>query len=192
MIELFPIEFWIAVLFFISFFLIIFLLVMVRKMNRLRSSEPAVVAHDDVDDDADMAKSSAGEIIEILEPLMEEARKTANRFDKQIKEKKRLLKELNDALDTRIININILLSRADNLQKQMEEKQKQAVAASPVQIPVTTHPQNVMDQQKQIIQMYHQKLDADAIAERLSVPKGEVQLVIELKKKFLEMEKNTQ
>ena len=48
----------------------------------------------------------------------------------------------------------------------------------------------VIDQQNQIIEMYYQNFDIDTIAQRLSIPKGEVQLVIDLKKKFVAMEKN--
>ena len=44
-------------------------------------------------------------------------------------------------------------------------------------------------QQNKIIDLYYQREDVDAIAEKLSIPKGEVQLVIDLKEKFIAMEK---
>ena len=48
----------------------------------------------------------------------------------------------------------------------------------------------VFDQQNQIIDMYNQNFDVDSISKKLSIPKGEVLLVVDLKKKFVAMEKN--
>ncbi len=90
---------------------------------------------------------------------------------------------MNDALDSRIISINLLLSRADALQKKLEERKNQ--------YNLDSSPNAVLDQQNQIIAMYNQNFDIDSIAQKLSIPKGEVQLVIDLKKKFVEMEKNS-
>ncbi|MBU1340099.1 MAG: hypothetical protein KKE44_00390 [Proteobacteria bacterium] len=192
MIELFSIEFWIAILFLINFFLVIFLFFLVKKMNRLNFAEPVQPQLDDKKEDAKQASRSAADIIEMLEPLVKESRKAAISFDEQIKEKKRLLKGLNDALDSRIISINLLLSRADALQKKLEQRQKQADQSVPLpDFSVLKFSSNVvLDQQNQIIELYNQGFDMNAIAQRLSIPKGEVQLVIDLKKKFIAMEKN--
>jgi hypothetical protein len=132
-------------------------------------------------------------IVKMLEPLVEESRRTAIRFDEQIKEKKRLIRELNDALDSRIISINLLLSRSDALQKRLEERQNRVNLSSfPAGTPdLNTSSFAVLDQQNQIIELFQRDVGVDAIAQRLSVPKGEVQLVIDLKKKFLAMEKNS-
>jgi hypothetical protein len=143
--------------------------------------------------DKEQAAGSALTIVKMLEPLVEESRRTAIRFDEQIKEKKRLIRELNDALDSRIISINLLLSRSDALQKRLEERQNRVSSSS---FPMGTPPLNasstaVLDQQNQIIELFQQDFGVDAISQRLSVPKGEVQLVIDLKKKFLAMEKNS-
>lgn len=195
MMELFSIELMIAVLFFISFFLMIVVFVLVKKMNRFRAvntpapSATPSVSWEDEDKDASIAKGTASDIIQMLEPLMQEAHKTAIRFDEQIKEKKRLLKELNDALDTRIININLLLSRAETLHKKLEEKPKQpSQMPAAAKAPLYPSSQSVVDQQNEIIALYNNQTDIDSIAQQLSIPKGEVQLVIDLKKKFLEME----
>lgn len=193
MMELFSIEFWIAILFFINFFLVIFLFVLVKKINRLRLGEPDQAIRKEGREDAKYASGSASEIIEMLEPLVEESRKAAISFDQQVIEKKRLLKGLNDALDSRIISINLLLSRADALQKKLEERQ--AMADQTVSLPRESHfnPSSsaAFSQQNQILEMYNQNFDIDTIAQRLAVPKGEVQLVIDLKKKFIAMEKNS-
>ena len=193
MMELFSIQFWIVILFFINFFLAIFIFVLMKKINRLKLAEPEQAFYGKGQDDVEFASGSASEIIEMLEPLVEESRKAAISFNKQIKEKKRLLKGLNDALDSRIININLLLSRADALQKKLEEKQ--AMAGQTFSQSRESHfnpsPGVVFNQQNQILEMYDQNFDIDAIAQRLAVPKGEVQLVIDLKKKFIAMEKNS-
>ena len=193
MMELFSIQFWIIILFFINFFLAIFIFVLMKKINRLKLAEPEQAFYGKGQDDVEFASGSASEIIEMLEPLVEESRKAAISFNKQIKEKKRLLKGLNDALDSRIININLLLSRADALQKKLEEKQ--AMAGQTFSQSRESHfnpsPGVVFNQQNQILEMYDQNFDIDAIAQRLAVPKGEVQLVIDLKKKFIAMEKNS-
>lgn len=193
MIASFPIEFWIAVLFFINFFLVIFTFFLVRKINRInnRESVPPPIDSEDAEK-SEYASASASKIISMLEPLVEESQKAAISFDKQVKEKKRLLKELNDALDSRVISINLLLSRADALQKKIQAEHKEAMES--FALPVTNNllpPSNpVLDQQNQIIKMYLNKTDIDTIARQLSIPKGEVQLVIDLKKKFLAMEKD--
>jgi len=134
------------------------------------------------------ASESASNIIEMLEPLVKESRKTAISFDKQIKEKRRLIKELNEALDSRIISINLLLSRADTLQKKLETKQSQPQNQQMLQASSIA----VFDQQNQILEMYNQNYDINSIAQQLSIPKGEVQLVVDLKKRFVAMEQNSQ
>ncbi len=194
-------EFWIILLFFITISLLFFLMVVLRKMNRLNAVVLRISREQgetDIDPsgskDAKQAKQSARDIIDMLHPLVEESRETALRFDEQVTEKKRLLKELNDALDSRVISINLLLSRADALQKKLEKNQEVLMtASSQAALPIAPfHQDPVLDQQNQIIALYQKKIDLDTIARRLSIPKGEVKLVIDLKKKFLEMEKQHQ
>ena len=183
MIELFSIEFWIATLFLINFIFIIFLFLLVKKVNQLNSGDLSHGRGDENQEGIGHVSRSAVDIIEISEPLVKESKKVALTFDEQIKEKKRLIKELNDALDSRIISINLLLSRADALQKKMEEKQDRSRFQS-------SSTSTVFDQQNQIIDMYNQNFDVDSIAQKLSIPKGEVLLVIDLKKKFVALEKS--
>jgi hypothetical protein len=161
-------------------------------MNRLRSTLQVQNFEDRRVEDSEYASDTTKDIIGMLEPLVKESRKTAIRFDGQIKEKKRLLKELNDALDSRIISINLLLSRADALQKKIEEKQNAAgrPALLPNDLNLKSFSNDILNEQHQIIEMHNQDVDINTIAQKLSIPKGEVQLVIDLKNKFVEMEKN--
>ncbi len=192
MIELFSIEFWIAILFTINFFLVMVVFLLVKRINQFnlgRSPQIQVDSSTD-DDDGEAVSQSASDIIALLEPLVRESRKAAISFDTQIKEKKRLLKGLNDALDSRIISINLLLSRADAMQQKMEKKQMVMNQPMPASNPtyLNTSSDIMINQQSQIIELHSNQYDVDTIAEKLSIPKGEVQLVIDLKKKFMAME----
>jgi hypothetical protein len=206
MMDFFSIELWIAVLFMVNFVLVLFLFAVLKRVNHMDRIRPAqggenegLQGHEGLHDpdgglvDKEQAAGSALTIVKMLEPLVEESRRTAIRFDEQIKEKKRLIRELNDALDSRIISINLLLSRSDALQKRLEERQNRVNLSSfPAGTPdLNTSSFAVLDQQNQIIELFQRDVGVDAIAQRLSVPKGEVQLVIDLKKKFLAMEKNS-
>jgi hypothetical protein len=190
MIELFSIEFWIAILFTINFFLAMVVFLLVKRINRLNLTGSSNIEVDSSSEDSETASKSAGDIIELLEPLVRESRKAAISFDNQIKEKKQLLKGLNDALDSRIISINLLLSRADAMQQKLEKKQM--MINQPLPATNTSNfnaSSNVMiNQQSQILELHDSDFDTDAIAKKLSIPKGEVQLVIDLKKKIMEME----
>jgi hypothetical protein len=198
MIEIFSNEFWITILFFISFFLIFFIFLLMKKINNLNLTALDQNFHsekfeNDEQYDSKKASGSALEIIGMLEPLVKESRKAAISFDKQVKEKKRLLKELASTLDTRLISINLLLSRADAFQKKIEERQALVNNDSPLLFTSIQKPSEntIVDQQNEIIELYNQNFDSDSIAQRLSIPKGEVQLVIDLKKKFVAMEENS-
>jgi hypothetical protein len=194
MIRLFSVEFWMAVLFFVNFSLVLFIFMFIRKVNRFFSEQALHSFHEERPEEDDPVRDAASDIMDRLEPLVKDSRDAAILFDEQIKDKKRLLKGLNDALDSRIININLLLSRADAMQKKLEERQ-----AESSRIFSTLSKEGAADvssgalanQQDQILKMYHQKYDIDTIAQELSIPRGEVQLVVDLKKKFLEMEKNS-
>ncbi len=183
-------EFLIAVLFIIDAFLVFLLLLFVKRVNQRVNQMNLGNGNAPPDlPEENMAFESAREILDMLEPLVMESKKAALSFDDQIREKRKLSKDLNDALDTRIISINLLLSRADALQKKLEDRQR-TLQHEPVLKTVHSpfRESNVVDQQNQIIDLYYQKADVDSIAQRLSLPKGEVQLVIDLKEKFIAME----
>ena len=195
MIRLFSVEFWMAVLFFINFSLVLFIFMFIRRINRFFVEQALQPFHGEGgQEEDDPVRDAASDIMGMLEPLVKDSRDAAILFEEQIKDKKRLLKGLNDALDSRIININLLLSRADAMQKKLEERQAESgrIFAAPSKEGVAdVSAGSLTNQQDQILKMYHQKYDIGAIAQELSIPRGEVQLVVDLKKKFLEMEKNS-
>ena len=192
MTDIISLEFLIAVLFIIDVFIVVLLFLFAKRINQrvnqMNLGQMNLVPNMPGENPA---LESAREILDLLEPLVDESRKAASSFDEQIREKRKLSKDLNDALDTRIISINLLLSRADSLQKKLEDRQvtiqQSAPGLSPAIFP--SRESNVLDQQNQIIDLYHQRENVDTIAEKLSIPKGEVQLVIDLKEKFIAMEK---
>jgi len=195
MTDIVSLEFLIAVLFIIDVFFVILLLLFAKRISQRVNQRNLGSRNDSMDPSQlpgeTMASESGREILDMLEPLVAESRKTAMRFDEQIRDKRKLSKDLNEALDARIISINLLLSRADSLQKKLEVRQQ--MIQQPAQVlsaaPGFPRESTVLDQQNKIIDLYYQREDVDAIAEKLSIPKGEVQLVIDLKEKFIAMEK---
>ncbi|MFH1077616.1 MAG: hypothetical protein V1753_12455 [Pseudomonadota bacterium] len=113
------------------------------------------------------SNSVINKIDEMIVPLLKEAENVANRFDEQLREKQRIIWKLNEHLDERIISLNLLLNRTDlyDLSKS-----------------------HVVDEQKSIVVLAGKGLDAESIATRLSISVGEVQLVLDLRKRFSEME----
>ncbi|OQY02136.1 MAG: hypothetical protein B6I26_02085 [Desulfobacteraceae bacterium 4572_130] len=191
MINFFSMEFWIGIQFVIDLVFVFLLLRFIKKLKQEKYTKSSSQAcFDDSKKEKKQISITSKEIIEMLESLVLEANSLANNFGEQIKEKKRLIKGLNDALDSRIISINLLLSRAESLHRSQEQPNLSKVISSVLNASEKKNisEYDVFDQQKSIIKLYNQGYDVDSIASNLSMPKGEVQLVIDLKKKFLGME----
>lgn len=190
MTKIFTLEFLVAVLFIIDVFLVLLLALFVKRVNRMGLATENKTEEGKPGDGSEQALDSVRKVTAMLDPLVREAQEAALSFEKQIREKRQLSKDLNDALDTRIISVNLLLTRAANLQKKLET-QKTLLEKSPPPQNSFPHPPretNVVDQQNQVIGLYSKGMDINTIAEQLLLPKGEVQLVIDLKKKFVAME----
>ncbi len=124
----------------------------------------------------DTVAESTEKIMTLLEPLLKEAESSATVFESQILEKKRIIQSLNDKLDNRIINLTLLLNRAD------------AVISN---APDMNERYDLADTQEAIISLYNEGTRASEISRQLSVSEQEVDLVIGLKKKFLAMEQTS-
>ncbi len=202
MTQLLSLEFLAVVLFIMNLFLMILLVLIVKRVNQLSLRRPGQGRDDPAQmdlvrnalDQKNVAavSKSAQEIMDMLAPLVRESKDTAAVFDEQIREKRALSKKINDALDSRIISVNLLLSRAETLHEKLSRQQDKVIqncsdlSHSPSFSPGTGT--DILDQQEQILNLYYQQVDIDTIAQKLSIPKGEVQLVINLKEKFLAME----
>ncbi len=179
-------EFWLGMQLFIDLVLLGLFMVLFKRLKSQGKEKPNPV---DMKGVADEAGRTASQIIDMLEPLVKEADAAATSFDQQIRDKKSLIRGLNDSLDSRIISINLLLSRAESMLARATNVSNATAGGSNTLAQVSNClEEDVFDQQKSIVDLYEQGLDADAIASRLSMPKGEVAIVISLKKKFVAME----
>lgn len=143
----------------------VFLLIYFLRTLRVGSSREAV-------------REAGTRIIRLLDPLLRDAESTAKSFEKQLKEKKRLIVQLNESLDSRIISLNLLLNRTD------------AMFNSDFRETVSTERKHVFDQQEAILEQFNKGHDAATAARELSLPKNEVDMVYDLKQKFLELERD--
>ncbi len=195
-------QIFIVLLVVVNVFLLLLLWVVLRRISRWQGGMAGMPTQEEVleaqkafeDSKAGIEKSS--EILDMLESLVVDAKAAAENFEEQIREKRMLSKTLNDALDSRIISINLLLSRAKTLHEKLESQQDKVIQQAGTLCSQTGAPPsrqtsrvNVFDQQQQIIDMYYRKKDVDSIAQALSIPREEVRMVIELKEKFIAMEK---
>lgn len=154
--ELNSIHFWVVFQLVIDFALVVLIVLLIRNMKAQLNKEAA--------------RETSGQVMEMMAPLVREARAVAASFDEQLKEKKKLVYQLNRDLDSRIISLNLLLNRA----RAYSDGGPGAPSA----------PGQVYKQQEAILELHRQKMDTDAIGKKLGIPKGEVELVIDLKTKF--------
>lgn len=151
------VQYWIVFQIVLDLFLVILILLFIRSYKSgLRR---------------DGAQEAARQVISLLEPLLKEAKTTAATFEEQLKEKARLVQSINERLDSRIISLNLLLNRAT---AQLSEGSEDEDSSG----------NHIYDQQNAILKLYRENHDPEEIAKRLSMPRGEVDLVIDLKKKF--------
>jgi hypothetical protein len=164
-------EFWV-VFQIVTILLLLFLLVYFIRHSRRSRNE--------TDEQVDMSET-ARKWVDLMEPLLEEAESSARIFEQQILEKKRLIHDLNNKLDSRIISLNLLLNRAD------------AFLAQPMGLKngQTLPTETIHDTQESILDLFRKGVPPQDIAETLSVSGQEVALVIALKKKFIAMEKGS-
>jgi hypothetical protein len=133
----------------------------------------------------DTAEKTVKRVMNILTPLLKDAARTAEAFDRQIREKDRLIKRLNEKLDTRMISMNLLLNRMDAYT---------AAAAEPVTPPPASvsglfaDHDDINDQCRMILEYHRQGDTIETIARKLSIPAGEVKLVLDLKQKVADLE----
>ena len=112
--------------------------------------------------------------LKIFESLVTDADKIAGEFKEQLEQKHHLIKRFNEQLDKRIISLNVLLNRAD-VMTSSQGKETADVYEGPV---------SKMGQQAEIIELAKKGRNLEEIADMLSVPKGEVRLILDLSKKL--------
>ena len=121
----------------------------------------------------DKGSSSLNSKLKIYESFLKDADNISVKFKEMLKEKKDIIKKLDEQLEKRIKNINTLLNRADALLF----KHRQSNQDVHVQDSLTNHT-------KKIVELAKEGFDLDYISETLVIPKEEVMLVLDLKKKI--------
>jgi hypothetical protein len=158
------IEFWVIMQVAVDLCLIVLFLMVLRQMRGASTaSGPAPVE----------------DVTAAIESVLTEARDVASQFEVQLKEKQSIIRRLNERLDSRIIGLNLLLNRAE-----MYLNGKQTVPGQAGKY------LDICGLQQEIITLAGKGLHPNVVADRLGISKTEVELVVELKKKFEEMEKH--
>ena len=121
----------------------------------------------------DKGSSSLNSKLKIYESFLKDADNISVKFKEMLKEKKDIINKLNEQLEKRIKNLNTLLNRADALLF----KHRQSNQDVHVQDSLTNHT-------KKIVELAKEGFDLDYISETLVIPKEEVMLVLDLKKKI--------
>ena len=114
--------------------------------------------------------ASLSEEINTFESLVREADNTAEQFNRQLQEKHRTIELLNNKLDKRIHSLNLLVGRAD-------------AAISRYTTPPTETGHNgnhAGSRQAEILALSEKGLGVEEIAQKLSIQRGEVTLVLNL------------
>jgi hypothetical protein len=158
------IETWVAVQIGIDLCLIILFLVAIRQIREFRDQ---------------FEVSSLEDVQKTIQPVLEDAKELAERFEVQLKEKQEIIRRLNFSLDDRIIGLNLLLKRAGSTKEEGPVFQADKAAHS--------H-KEVERLQKDVIRLSEQGLSSKKIAANLGIARAEVDLVLDLKKRFAQLE----
>jgi len=121
----------------------------------------------------DKGSSSLNNKLKMYESFLTDADNISVKFKGMLQEKKDIIKKLNEQLEKRTISLNTLLKRTDALLfKHRQSNQDGYVQDS------------LKNQTKKIVELAKEGFDLDYIAESLVIPKEEVMLVLDLKKKI--------
>ncbi len=125
----------------------------------------------------DKGSSSLNTKLKMYESFLTDADNTSVKFKGMLQEKKDIIKNLNEQLEKRIKSLNTLLNRTETLLF----KQGQSNQDGYVQDSLKNHT-------KKIVELAKKGFDLDYIAESLVIPKEEVMLVLDLKKKICQFD----
>ena len=108
----------------------------------------------------------------VFESLLEDADRMSLQIKNSMIEKQQLLKAFDEKFEKRIAHLNELLNKADRAMASPE----------PAFSEPRRSPPSDASQENKILHMFQQGLALEEIAEQLSIPRGKVKLVLELKK----------
>jgi hypothetical protein len=113
-----------------------------------------------------------------VEPVLIETQQVAKQFEAQLEAKQRIVRRLNERLDSRVISLNLLLNRTDDC----------LASGKNISSDVSSFHSDFYGSQHEVMTLAEKGFDPEDIANRLGISKGEVALVLDLKKKFSQME----
>jgi hypothetical protein len=108
--------------------------------------------------------------VKMLESLLNDADKITGEFKEQLNGKHDFIRQFNEQLDKKIMNLNRLLDRADSYHIGPSGNDNGTYFGA--------------DKQKEILEMAEKGRKVEEIANSLSLPIEEVKLVLDLSKKF--------
>ena len=111
------------------------------------------------------------QVLSLLEPVLLEARSVADAFDGHVAEKRLLMTDLNRSLENRIASLKLLLNRADALLTRNHHRGAGEENSA----------QRITESRQKILQLQGKGYSVEQIAERLTIAKGEVALVVGLR-----------
>ncbi len=108
--------------------------------------------------------------IETFEALIRDSGETAGQFNQQLKNKVAFIKTLNQKLDKRISSLNLLLNRSNIM---LSDYAKPAQADR-------TQDKNAQTRRQEILTLAKNGFKIETIARKLSIPRGEVMLTLNM------------
>lgn len=155
------IHFWVLLQLIVDLLLVLLMLYFVRTVKTSVAREAARGAFD----------RAAGNI----EPLLRQAEEAADRFDALLEEKRRIVRDLNEALDRRVVGLNLILERT----RAMEAGAERETAG------------RVHDQVADMFELADRGSAPEEIAQKTGLPKGEVRLALDLRSKLKQYQKKS-
>jgi len=125
----------------------------------------------------DKGSSSLNTKLKMYESFLTDADNTSVKFKGMLQEKKDIIKNLNEQLEKKIKGLDTMLNRTETLLF----KQGQSNQDGYIQDSLKNHT-------KRIVELAKKGFDLDDIAESLVIPKEEVMLVLDLKKKICQLD----
>ncbi len=110
--------------------------------------------------------------IELFESLIRDSDETAGQFNEQLKGKVQFIKKLNHKLDKRIGSLNLLLNRSNLALSAYTQTSTEGQDKQP----------QVKSRRRKILELAQDGNSAEAIATKLSIPRGEVRLTLNMQR----------
>ena len=108
----------------------------------------------------------------IIFPFLSEAKKVSEEFDFQVKEKRKIVKQLNETMEAKITSLNFMISRADAIVNTMSVKEN------------LNEEQHLENAEEKIITLYEKGYSNSEISEITGVTEGEVSIIVSLRQKI--------